>query len=98
HTLVRRDDEERHIYSADAGQHVLDEALVPRHVHDAGLAPTGQGQPGEAEVNRHAARLLLGQAIGINAGERADAGGFAVVYMPGGSDAAHTRDLTTEGA
>ena len=63
--------------------------LVSRHVHDADLAPAGQRQPGEAEVDGHAARLLLREAVGVHAGERGDQRGLAVVDMAGGADAAH---------
>ena len=87
--FVGGDDQQRDINPADAGEHVLDEALVSRHVHDAGGASAGQRQPGEAEVNSHAARLLLGEAVGVHAGERGDERGLAVVHVAGGTDATH---------
>ena len=87
--FVGGDDQQRDIDPADAGEHVLDEALVSRHIHDAGVASAGQRQPGEAKVDGHAARLLLGEAVGVDAGERGDERGLAVVDVAGGADAAH---------
>ena len=45
-----------------------------------------QGEPGEAEVDGHRPRLLLGQAVGVDAGQRLDEGRFAVVDVAGGAD------------
>ena len=41
---------------------------------------------GEAEVDRHAARLLLGQPVGVDAGQRPDQAGLAVVDVARGGD------------
>ena len=70
----------------DAGQHVLHEALVAGHVHDLDREPVGLLEEGEAEVDRDAARLLLRQAIGVDAGEGLDQRGLAVVDVAGGAD------------
>ena len=43
-------------------------------------------QIGEAEVDRDAARLLLLQAVGVDAGQRAHQRGLAVVDVAGGAD------------
>ncbi len=90
HTLIGGHHQQRDIYAANARQHVLDEALVPRHINNAGLASAGQRQPGKAQFNRHAARLLLGQTIRVNAGERGHESGFAVVHMACRADATHS--------
>ena len=40
----------------------------------------------EAEIDRHAAPLLLGEPIGVDAGQRPDEGRLAMVDMAGGRD------------
>ena len=70
HAFVGGDDEQREVDAADAGEHVLDEALVAGHVDDADLLRrSGSVQPGEAEVDGHAAVFLFLQAVGVDAGE-----------------------------
>ena len=51
--------------------------------------PRGQGRPGVAEVDRHAATALLGPPVGLDAGERPHEGGLAVVDVAGGRDDVH---------
>mgnify|MGYP003694321301 CR=1 FL=1 len=70
----------------DAGQHVLDEALVAGHVHDLDGQAAGLLEEGEAEIDGDAAGFLLRQPIGIGAGQRLDQRGLAVVDVPGGAD------------
>ena len=65
--LVGGDDEQGQVNAADSGQHVFDEVAVAGYVHNPDFLLV-QRQPGEAEVNSHLARLLLGQAVGVNAG------------------------------
>src|SRR5262249_4767186 len=67
-------------------QHVADEALVSRHVDDAGALAVRTVEPGEAEVDRDAPCLLLLQAVGVLASERPDEGGLAVVDVAGRAD------------
>ena len=86
HAFVGRDDQQREVDAADAGQHVLDEALVAGDVHDLDRQPVGRVEVGEAEVDRDAAGLLLRQAVGVDAGERLDQRRLAVVDVPGGAD------------
>ena len=47
--------------SGGAGEHVLDEAFVTRHVDDAEVE-VAEVQRGEADVDRDAAGFFLGQA------------------------------------
>ena len=49
-------------------------------------SPSGRVEPGEAQVDRDAARLLLVQPIGVLTGERPDERRLAVVDVPGGTD------------
>jgi len=86
HSFVGGHDEQGHVDAPRAGQHVADEALVPGHVHHGGLAPGGQAQPGKAQLDGHATPLLLGQAIGVDAGQGVDECALAVVDVPGSTD------------
>jgi hypothetical protein len=99
--FVGGDDEQHGVDPADAGEHVADEALVPRHVDDADAAARGRDQRREAEVDRDAAFLLFLQAIGVDARQAADERGLAVVDVAGGADdgevAAHRGAATPAG-
>ena len=70
HAFVRRDHQHRQIDPADAGQHVLDEALVARDVDDLDREATRLLEKRESEIDRDAASLFLGKTIGIGAGQR----------------------------
>src|SRR5205823_1454262 len=54
------------------GKHIMDEALMSRHIDKAEHITVAPRQIGEAEIDRDTARLLLLEAIGVDAGERAD--------------------------
>src|SRR5207245_5397137 len=68
------------------GQHVLDERLVARDVHDARLHGVGEWQGREPQVDRDAAPLLLLPAVGVDPGQRLDERCLAVVDVPGRAD------------
>jgi hypothetical protein len=78
-------DEEHEVDPAHAGKHVLDEALVAGHVHHSDLDAAGEVEMGKAQVNRYAALFLFPEAIGVDAGERLDERGLAVVDVAGGA-------------
>src|SRR5205814_4455999 len=82
----RRHDQKRGIDASRAGQHVVHEALMARHVDEAELAAVTEVAVGVAEVDRDAARLLLLQAIGIDAGQRLHQRGLAMVDVARGAD------------
>ena len=84
--FVGRDDEQHQVDSAHAGEHVLDEALVAGHVHEAQPQSGRQLQVGEAQIDGDAAALLFLEAVRVDAGERLDQGGLAVIDVPGGAD------------
>ena len=67
--LVARNNEQEQVDPGGPGQHVLDEALMTRHVHDARLDPLSQRQRGEAEIDRQASLPLLFPAVRVNTGE-----------------------------
>ena len=85
-SFARVDDEEEEVDAARAGDHRPDEPLVPGHVDDRKLRPVGQLERRVAEVDRDPARVLLGQPVGVLAGQRLDERGLAVVDVPGGAD------------
>ena len=96
HALVGRDHEHDEVDAAHSGQHVLDEALVAGHVHDLDGGTTRLLEEGEAEVDGDPARFLLGQAVGVGAGQRLDERGLAVVDVPGRSHdhVLHAREMS----
>ena len=86
HPVVRGDDQQRVVDAADAGEHVADEALVPRHVDEADQPAAFERQVGETEVDGDAARLFLRQAVGVHARERLHEERLAVVDVSCGGD------------
>ena len=83
--LIGGDDEQGQVDAAHAGEHVFDEVAVAGHIDNADLL-IAQRQPGEAEVDRHLARLFLGQAVGVNARQGAHQRRFPMIDMAGGAD------------
>ena len=86
HPVIGGDHQQHEIDSGGARQHVVDEALVPRHIDEAEDAAVRHRQVGKAEIDRNAARLLLLEAIGIDAGKRPHQRGLAVIDMARGPD------------
>ena len=84
--LVGGDDEEHQVDAADAGQHVLDEALVAGDVDEAEAQSGRELQVGEAEIDGDAAALFFFEAVGVDAGERFHERGLAVIDVSGGAD------------
>jgi hypothetical protein len=93
HPLVGGDDQQNEVDPRRAGEHVLDQPLVPRDVDDAHTPPAGEIQVGKAEVDRHAPSFLLFEPVGVDAGEGFDERAFPVIDVAGGSDdgVAHPR-------
>ena len=67
--VIRGDDEQQEIDAGGPGQHVVDQLLVAGDVDEAKCAAVGQGGVGVAEIERDPPRLLLRQAVGVDAGE-----------------------------
>src|SRR5581483_3789357 len=76
-----RHDQQGGVDAGGAGQHVVHEALVARHVDETQLPAIAQVAVGIAEIDGDAARLLFLQAVGIDAGQRLHQRGLAVVDM-----------------
>jgi hypothetical protein len=66
-------------------KHVLDEALVTRNVNKAELK-VPDDEIRKPDVDGYAALFFFFEAIGVDAGERFDQRGLAMVDVPGGSD------------
>ncbi len=84
--FVGGDDEQHHVHFGCPCQHVVNEPLVPWHIHDARNDAAGQSQMGETQVNGHTALTLFGVPIGFNARQRPNQRRLAVVYMPSRPD------------
>ena len=78
--------EQYKVDTTDTGQHVPDEAFVPRHVHEPQPQRCAVGQceiqVGKTEVNRDAASLLFFQAVRINARERSHQRRLTMINVP----------------
>ncbi len=86
HALVGGDDEQHQIDSRCASHHRSDQPLVTGHVDHREARTAGQVERREAELDGDAARLLLGQAIAVDTGERADQRRLAVIDVTGGAE------------
>ena len=81
HAIVERHHQQCRIDAAGAGEHRVHEPLMARHIDEAERVGIGV-----AEIDGDAAPLLLGQAIGIDAGQRLHQRGLAVIDVAGGAD------------
>ena len=85
-SLVGRDHEQDEANRPDPGEHVAYEAFVSRHVDEPDLPAAREGAPRVPEIDRESPPLLLGPAIGVDAGEADDQRRLAVIDVPGGGD------------
>ena len=76
--VVGRHDQQREIDAGCAGKHIANEALVAGHVDNAEPS-VAERQLGKPQLDGDAPLLLLGQSIGIHAGERLDERRLAVI-------------------
>src|SRR5215469_10189861 len=91
--VVCGNDQEREIDPCRTGEHIVDEALVPRHVDEAQHRTIWRRQIGKPQIDRDASRLFFFQTVGINAGERPYQRGLSVIDVTGRSyDHASTSD------
>ena len=84
--FVGGDHEEDEVDSADAGQHVLDELLMPRYVDEPEPQVVPQIEVRETDVNGDATALFFLEAVGIDTGEGFDQRGLAVIDVAGCAD------------
>ena len=85
-SLAGVDHEQEEVDAARARDHRADEALVARDVDDREARPVGQLERRVAEVDRDPALVLLGQPVGVLAGQRLDERRLAVVDVTCGAD------------
>ena len=83
--IVGRDHHQVQIDPGRPRDHRPDEALVARDVDERQPPPGGQGQRRVAERDGDAALALLREPVGVDAGERADQSGLAVIDVSGGA-------------
>src|SRR5205823_1626238 len=84
--VIGGNDNEDEIDAGGPGEHVVDEALMPRHIDKTEHPAAGRGQISKAEIDRDAARLLFLQAIGVDAGKGTDQRRLAVIDVAGCPD------------
>ena len=85
HRFVRRNHQQHRVDSTDAGEHVLDEAFVARHVHERDIEVPNPGVR-ETEIDRNAARFLFLQPIRISPRQGAHERALPVIDMAGRTD------------
>ena len=68
--VVGGDHQHHEVDARGAGQHVVHEALVTGHVDEADDLAARARPIGKAQIDRDAARLLLLEPVGIDAGQR----------------------------
>src|SRR5262249_12044411 len=83
--IVRSDDQDREVDARGPGQHVLDEPLMAWHIDDAETV-FAQVEARKADVYSNAPLFFLRQPIAINACERLDERGLAVIDVPGSAE------------
>ena len=87
--LVGSDDQQRSVDATHPSQHVLDEPFVTGNVDNADFPTVGQTQPGETQVDRHAARLLFAEAVRVDPGQCLNERRFPVVNVTGSPNRKH---------
>ena len=79
--LVGRHHQQHRIDSSNAGQHILDEALVAGNVHEAHSQPVAELQAGKAQIDGDPPLLFLFEAVRIHSRQHLDQGAFAMIDM-----------------
>ena len=100
HAVVGRDGHQVGVDTGRARDHRSHEPLVPRNVDESDLIVVGEPAR-ESEVDGDPAPLLLGEAVGIDAGECPHQRRLAMIDVAGGADDAafaHGRILVTRSA
>ena len=92
--IVGRHHQDGQIDPGRPGEHILDKALVARHIDDA-QPKLPEVERGEANINRDAAGFLLRQAVAVDARQGFHQRGFAVVDVPGGAQNQVTRHYSS---
>jgi hypothetical protein len=85
HRLVGSDHQHDEVDAADAGEHVLDEPLVPRHIDESKVDPVDL-LVGEPEIDGDPAGLLFLQPIRIGSRQRQHERALPVIDVPRRAD------------
>ncbi len=83
HPFVGRDHHHHKVDAGGAGHHVPDKPLVARDIDDAEDPAVGEGQRGEAELDRDPPPFFLLEPVGVHTGETFDQRRLAVIHMAG---------------
>jgi len=83
--VIGRHDEHDDIDAACASHHVVNKALVARHVNNAHAPAIGTFPDCKPQVNRHATRLFFRQLVTPAPSQASDDGGLAVINVAGSS-------------
>ena len=95
--VVGRHHQQRGVNLARANQHVAHQPVMSGDVHEVQLRAIGEREVRVPHVDGHAAPLLLGKPVCVNAREDAQQRGLAVVDVAGGADDdAHDRRLARD--
>ena len=84
--FVGRDTEHGNVDAAGGRDHRAQETLVPGYIDHPGDADPRQVEVRVPRFERDAAALFFRKAIGVDAGERLDQRGLAVIDVAGGAD------------
>ena len=92
--LVGGNDKGHQVHAGGTGHHIADKFFMPRHIDDAEAMAAGEVEVGKPQFDGDAALLFLLEPVGLDAGERPDQAGFAVIDMSGGAedDFTHERE------
>ena len=83
--IVGGNHQDGEIDASGAGEHVLDETFVSRHIDDAEMKRR-QVKTCETDVNRDTASFLFRQTVTVDAGKGLDERGLAVIDVAGGAE------------
>jgi hypothetical protein len=83
--FIRRYHQQQDVNSGRTGQHVADEALVPRHINET-EANTSFFQKRKTQINRDPTPLFFFEAVRVRAGQRFDQRRLPVVDVSGRAD------------
>src|SRR5438094_552189 len=84
--FVGRHHQQGDVDASRAGEHVANEALMARDVHDTRLELIAERQRGKPQIDRDSATLLLLPPVGVDTGEGLHERRLTVVDVAGGAD------------
>jgi hypothetical protein len=76
--VVGRDDEKCKLLPGDAGDHIVYELMMPRHVDEADCTVVDVR---ESQINRQTALLFFDESVRIHPGEGLHQGRLTVIHM-----------------